>query len=180
MAPPPTRRPRVSVYIAISLDGCIARADGSLDWLDPMQQAGEDYGYAGFMAGIDTLIVGRNTYDVVRGFAEWPFAGKRVVVLTHRPLIARHGETAHAGALAPMLADLQAAGVRHVYLDGGQAIRQGLAERCVDAITLSVAPTVLGAGRPLFGADVPASDWTLVATRAFDSGLVQLRYATRR
>jgi dihydrofolate reductase len=164
------------VYIATSLDGFIAREDGALDWLAPMQVDGEDYGYADFAAGIDALVLGRSTYDSVLAFPEWPFAGKRVCVLTRRPLSPRHGEAVHAGSLLPLLQTLGREGVCSVYLDGGQAIRLGLREGVVDRLTLNVVPVLLGRGRPLFDADVPASAWHLEDTRAYPSGLVQSRY----
>jgi dihydrofolate reductase len=71
---------------------------------------------------------------------------------------------------------LAAEGVRSVYLDGGQAVRQGLREGLVDRLTLNVVPAVLGQGRPLFGADVPAGRWRLVQSRGYPTGLVQSRY----
>lgn len=138
-------QPIVRVYIAVSLDGCIAREDGALDWLEPMQVAGEDYGYAQFFADIDALIIGRNTYDSVLAFPQWPFGGKPVTVLTHRAPTPQHGELAYAGALRPLLERLAAAGLRAVYLDGGQAIRQGLQEHLVDELTLKHRPGVAGA-----------------------------------
>lgn len=172
-------RPRVSVYLALSLDGHIAREDGGLDWLEPMQATGEDYGYAEFYASVDALVLGRRTYDAVLGFPEWPFDGKRVVVLTHRPVEPRHGERVHAGALEPLLRDLARDGVRRVYLDGGVAVRGALAAGLVDDLTLSWVPVVLGRGRPLFDATVPASAWELVGSRAYASGLVQCTYRRR-
>ena len=169
-------RPTVCVYIAVSLDGYIARADGSIDWLDAMQWPGEDYGYAEFFAAIDTIVLGRATYDQVLTFGDWPFAGRQVVVLTHRPLASKHGERGHDGALVPLLRSLAAAGARRVYLDGGEAIRQGLRDDLVDEITLSVVPILLGDGRPLFDRGLPESGWTLLSTRGFASGLVQSHY----
>ena len=86
-------RPRCSVFIAASLDGYIARADGSLDWLSIVEREGEDYGYRAFLDGVDALVMGRKTYDTVLGFDEWPFAGKRCIVLTHaRPTSPRADE----------------------------------------------------------------------------------------
>ena len=170
------QHPQVSVYIAVSLDGFIARADGRLDWLEPMQVPNEDYGYSQFFSSIDAVVMGRATYDTALGFDAWPFETKRVAVLTHRPLDSRHGETAHQGALTPLLASLVAEGIRHVYLDGGKVIRQGLTERVVDELTLSTVPVVLGKGRPLFDASLPESSWTLLSSRPFASGLVQSRY----
>ncbi len=169
-------RPHVSVYLAISLDQFIARPDGSLDWLERVQDAGEDYGYPAFMATVDALLLGRATYDTVLGFGEWPYSGKRVGVLTHRPLTPRFGEESFSGALAPILDDLGREGVRRVYLDGGVLVRQGLAEGVVDHLTLSMVPVILGRGRPLFGSQVPESDWKLESVESFPSGLVRVRY----
>lgn len=172
-------RPRVSVFIATSLDGYIAREDGSVDFLDCVNMPGEDYGFAAFFAGIDTLVVGRATHDAVLGFGEWPFTGKRVIVLSHRPLVSSHDEQVHQGAIAPLLHRLHAEGSRHVYLDGGQAIRQALAENLVDEMTVSTVPVLLGRGRPLFDTGVPASTWDLVASRGYASGLVQSTWRAR-
>jgi dihydrofolate reductase len=166
-------RPELRVFLAVSIDGCIARADGALDWLDAVNGANEDYGYASFLADIDAVVLGRITYERVIGFDAWPYAGRRVIVLTHRPLVPRAGESAHAGALAPLLDRLGAEGVRAVYLDGGAAVRQGLREDLVDELILSDVPQLLGDGRPLFGDGVPASQWTLQRSRAYASGLVQ-------
>jgi dihydrofolate reductase len=172
-------RPQVHVYIAVSLDGFIARENGTLDWLEPMQVEGEDYGYAEFFAGIDALVLGRSTYDSVLSFPQWPFAGKRVAVLTHRPVATKHGESFHAGQLTTLLQELAAADIHAVYLDGGQAIRQGLREGLVDSITLNIVPVLLGRGRPLFDASVPLSHWQLESSRAYATGLVQNRYRLR-
>jgi dihydrofolate reductase len=173
-------RPALRAFLAVSIDGCIARADGALDWLDAVNAAGEDYGYASFFADIDAVVLGRITYEQVRGFDPWPYAGRRVIVLTHRPLVPRAGESAHAGALAPLLDRLGAEGVRAVYLDGGAAVRQGLREDLVDELTLSVVPQLLGDGRPLFGGGVPPSHWTLQRSRAYARGLVQSTWLRRR
>ena len=71
-------------FIATSLDGFVARTDGAIDWLKIVEREGEDYGFAAFFASVDALVMGRNTYETARGFAAWPYAGKRCIVLTHR------------------------------------------------------------------------------------------------
>ena len=120
------QRPRCSVYIATSLDGFIARPNGSIDWLSIVQQSGEDYGYGTFFSSVDALIVGRRTYDTVLGFPSWPYAGKRCVVLTHDPPPAQHTESFHTGDVASLLEQLHEEGVRHAYIDGGAVIRSFL------------------------------------------------------
>jgi dihydrofolate reductase len=164
-----------SVFIATSLDGYIARIDGGLDWLDRVQRPDEDYGYAAFAATVDTMVIGRGTYDVVLGFYAWPYVGKRVVVLTHRPLEARHGEEAYAGSIPELVASLRARGAKRVYVDGGRVIQQFLAADLLDDLTISIIPVVLGAGIPLFGGSEHV--FALLGARSFESGLVQLRYA---
>ena len=72
----------VSVFIATSLDGFIARTDGALDWLPAPPDEGDAFGYHAFMERIDTLVIGRHTYETVRGFGGWPYGDKQVVVLT--------------------------------------------------------------------------------------------------
>ncbi|WP_188963976.1 dihydrofolate reductase family protein [Deinococcus aquiradiocola] len=172
---------RVSVFVGVSLDGFIARADHGLEWLDAVRtDPPEDTGYAALMASADAVVMGRRTYDAVLGFPGWPFARQRVTVLTHRPPPgSAHGETFAQGPLPDVLDSLRAGGARHVYLDGGVTVRQGLAARRVTHLTLSWVPVLLGRGVPLFGPDVPEGAWTLTGSQAFPSGLVQATYEAR-
>lgn len=82
-------KPHLTYYVAASLDGFIARPDGSVDWLDRFAEGGNDHGYNGFYQGIDGLLMGRGTYDIVRGFGDWPYLGKPCQVLTRTPGKAR-------------------------------------------------------------------------------------------
>ncbi len=173
-------RPRCSVYCAISLDGFIAREDGAIDWLAQVERAGEDYGFREFFGAIDTLIMGRKTYETAAAFEPWPYTGKRCVVLTHEAPASRHGERFHAGDPGPLLGALSVEGAKHVYVDGGAVIAQFLAAGLIDDLTLSVIPVLLGSGTPLapkIGRDVRLE---LTGQRAFDSGLVQLCYRVTR
>jgi dihydrofolate reductase len=170
-------RPQCAVFIATSLDGFIALPDGSIKWLDAVQLDGEDYGFGAFFASVDTLLMGRLTWETALRFDEWPYSGKRVVVLTHRPAEARHGESFRAGEPAAILAALQAEGAQRVYVDGGAVISQFLAEGLVDELTLSVVPMLLGDGIRLFQGGLPRRALRLTSSHAYPSGLVQLRYA---
>lgn len=170
-------RPTVSVFLALSLDGFIAGENGDLSWLAEFSSdSPDDTGYTALMHDVDVLVMGRNTYDTVIGFEPWPYAGKRVVVMTHRPFSARHGEESFAGTLAALLAQLADEGHRHVYLDGGAVAREGIAAGLVDSITFSWVPVVLGGGVPLFGPGLPRTALRLDATKRLPSGLVQARY----
>jgi dihydrofolate reductase len=171
------QRPLCSVFIATSVDGYIARPDGTFDFLSVVERPGEDYGFAEFFASIDALVIGRNTYETALGFAEWPYAGKRCFVLTHRETQSLHGEQFFAGAPAALLDQLALAGAQRLYVDGGAVIRQFLADNLIDDLTLSVVPVLLGQGIALFGAEVPEQRLHLKSNRAYESGLVQLCYA---
>lgn len=171
----------VSVFLGTSIDGCIAGEDGDLSWLAELApDSPEATGYTALMAQVDTLLIGRTTYDAVLGFEPWPYAGKRVLVLSHRDFIPRHGEERREGSVAVVMAQLAAEGCRHVYLDGGAVIRAGLREGVVDSLTLSMLPVVLGTGVRLFEDGLPRSDWRLEGTRQLPSGVVQLRYGQRQ
>jgi dihydrofolate reductase len=180
MMPETASRPRCSVFIATSLDGHIARPDGSIDWLSAVHVEGEDYGYKAFADTCDTLVVGRNTYDTVLGFEEWPYAGKRVVVLTHKKYPGGHGETFFAGSPADLVHALGREGARRVYVDGGAVIQQFLAAGLIDDLTISLVPVMLGAGIPLFAAGAPEQRLLLEGSHSWPSGLVQLRYRVAR
>src|ERR1700675_2293551 len=75
---------KVSVFIGTSVDGFIARPNGDLDFLPP--GGGEPHGYDEFMASVDALVIGRNTFEKVLTLEAWPYGDKRVVVLSSRPI----------------------------------------------------------------------------------------------
>jgi len=169
-------RPRCSVYIAASLDGFIARANGAIDWLAIVEREGEDYGFKTFFDSVDTMVMGRKTYETALGFDAWHYAGKRCVVLTHQAPASRHGEEFLSGDLTELVERLGAEGAKRVYVDGGAVIAQFLAARLIDDLTVSIIPIMLGEGTPLaprIGRDVRLQ---LTEHRAFESGLVQLSY----
>lgn len=169
---------RVSLYIAASLDGYIARKDGAFDWLPPITPA-EDYGYGAFFAGIDTVLLGRKTYEVSLALGGQLYEGRRTVVFTRTPLQWRdpHAEFV-SDDVAGFVRALRAEPGRGIWLVGGaEIVAACLAGRVVDEIILTVVPVLLGEGIPLFlsGAhgDVPLR---LRDTRGFSTGLVQMTY----
>lgn len=165
---------RFLVFLATSVDGFIARPDDGLDWLTRFEQ--EEHGYPDFLASVDALVIGRRTYDVVLGFPAWPYAGKRVIVCTHRPASPAHGEELWSGSPGALAERLDHQGVRRVYLDGGALISSFLREGLVDELTLNLIPVLLGAGVPLFAGGLPEVPLRLLGAKTFPSGLVQLRY----
>jgi dihydrofolate reductase len=167
-----------SVFIATSLDGFIAREDGSLDWLPP--GGGEEHGYTEFMAGIDVVVMGRMTYETVLGFDAWPYIGKRVAVLSNRPLAPATQEGAvfetMSGAPADVVSRLAGRGLRHAYVDGGITVQRFLAAGLIQRFTITRIPVLLGRGIPLFGAVPRDIRLDHIATRSYQSGMVQSEY----
>lgn len=179
MTRPDPPRPRCSAFIATSLDGYIAGPGGTLDWLKIVERPGEDYGYAEFFDSVDALVLGRSTYDTVLAMGSWPYAGKRVAVLTHRAAAPRHGETFLEGKPPDVLTTVGREGARHIYVDGGAVIRQFLDAGLLDRLTLSIVPVVLGGGVPLFAPGRAERRLVFEDARTWSSGLVRLRYRTR-
>jgi dihydrofolate reductase len=180
-----TARPwRGRVFIGTSADGYIARIDGTLDWLtdpDPRphdvdpEPARPALVWETFFPTIDTIVMGRATYDTVLGFPDWPFHGKRVVVLTTRgDLVDPRVDV--ATSVADAAERLSRLGAREVYIDGGRTIQAFLRAGYVDELTVSIAPVLLGGGRSLFGdldGDLPL---VLRGAHATDDGLLRATY----
>jgi len=168
----------ISVFIGTSLDGFIARKDGSFDFLD--EGGNVSHGYTEFFASVDTLVIGRNTFEVVLAFPEWPYGDKRVVVLSGQPVdlsAVRGGRVEQmGGAPKEIAAKLEASGVRHVYLDGGTTIQRFLREGLVDRLTISRVPVLIGEGIPLFGFLPHDLKLRHIATQAYSTGLVKSEY----
>ncbi|QDF98414.1 deaminase [Azoarcus sp. DD4] len=176
-----------SVFIATSLDGYISRADGAIDWLEAANAVvppGEDCGYAAFMDTVDVLVMGRNTFELVLGFPEWPYGDKRLIVLTSRPLAlpATLPSTVSVSNETPaaLTARLAGEGVRRIYVDGGITIQRFLAAGLIADLTVTTIPVLLGSGRRLFGALDADVALELVASRAYPFGFVQSTYRVRR
>jgi dihydrofolate reductase len=180
-------RPRASAFIATSLDGYIARTDGSLDWLDDAQgliPEGEDCGYLEFMASIDGIVMGRHTFERVLTFDPWPYGHTPVYVLSHAPIAIPVvlATTVHSfqGTLESLVALLGTKGFRHLYVDGGQTIQGFLRSGLLDDVTITVVPVLLGAGRPLFGPLAHDVELTLMRSHAYEFGFVQSTYRVER
>ena len=173
---------KVTVYIATSLDGFIARPDGGLDWLHESATAekGEDYGYQAFFDTVDVLVMGRNTYEVVRTFGAWPYGDTPVVVLTNReieiPSVIKGKVESMAGRPGEVVRRLDERGARHLYVDGGKTVQSFLAEGLIDRLILSRIPVLIGRGIPLFGPLPEDIKLRHVETRQYPSGLVQSEY----
>ena len=182
-----------SVFLGMSVDGFIARPDGDLAWLTGGGQAdgngaggapddgeGGDFGFAEFVSGVDALVMGRGTYEVIAPLAEWPYQGKPVhVISTTLEPDADARITVHR-SFDEAVAALTAAGYRRVYVDGGRTVHDFLAAGLVGDLTLSRVPVLIGEGHTPFGplpADVRLEH---VRTQTFPGGMVQTSYRVRR
>ncbi|MGM0588760.1 MAG: dihydrofolate reductase family protein [Bacteroidota bacterium] len=173
-----------SVFIATSLDGFIARPNGSLDWLnessDGSSDPAEDFGYQAFMEDIDALVMGRNTFDKVLSFGEWPYGSTRVYVASHRELEDANALPEQvqrvAGSPPQIVEQLAEKDAHHLYIDGGQTIQQFLRSGLIQQITITRVPVLIGEGISLFGS--LEQDLTLnhLSTRTFENGFVQSQY----
>ncbi len=168
--------PKISIYIAMSIDGYIARKDGSLDWLERGHVGEEDYGFKKFFNSIDALVFGKNTYEVVSAFEKWPYTGKKVIVLSSTLKAVREEVGLFCGQLPDLLSRLHSEGVKHVWIDGGMTVSRFLEAGLVDDITISIIPVILGDGIPLFSVMNNEKICRFISTQAYPSGLVQLKY----
>lgn len=174
---------RATVFMALSVDGFIARRDGGIDWLEIAQgwiPPGEDCGYNAAVGSVDAMVIGRKTFEKVLTFGFWPYGDQPLIVLSRRGFALPEGvpPTVTVTDEPPsVLAErLAAAGMRRVYVDGGQAVGSFLAAGLVDTLVLTTVPVILGDGTPLAGV-LPADVWlTPEATVAYPFGLIQTRY----
>lgn len=168
---------RATVFVGTSLDGFLARADGSFDFLEA--GGSEPHGYDEFIATVDALVIGRKTYETALSFDGWPYGRRPVFVLsTHELAPAPPGAVVErmSGAPADIASKLEARGIRHIYVDGGITIQNFLRSGIIDRLIISRVPVLIGEGIPLFG--TLERDITLrhVATRQYPGGLVQSEY----
>ncbi len=171
-----------SVFIGTSLDGFIARLNGSFDFLP--EGGGEPHGYNEFIATIDALVIGRNTFETVLAFPEWPYGDKRVIVLSSRPIDfskVRGGIVEQmAGSPAEIVAKLAASGAHHLYIDGGITIQNFLRAGQIQRLIITRVPVLIGEGIPLFGTLPQDVRLHHVATQHYPSGLVKSEYEVIR
>ncbi len=171
-----------SVFIATSLDGFISRENGNIDWLNEANKKipkGEDCGYAKFMASTDAIVMGRNTFEQVLGFPEWPYKIPSIVLsrsLKELPNnIPENVSLSHATP-TELVHALATESTQQLYIDGGKTIQSFLAAKLITDITITVVPVLLGTGKSLFGALAKDVQLKHVSTHAYEFGFVQSKY----
>ena len=175
--------PKCSVYIAASIDGFIAREDGDIEWLhNPEYSVSKMKGlsYDDFISSVDALVMGRNSFEKVLTFGDWPYNKTPVIVLTSRDLdVPNHLKgkvTVRGGSPKELVADLGKEGKKHLYIDGGNTIQRFLKARVINEITITIIPILLGKGISLFGNTGIELPLKLIDSIGSDNGFVQVRY----
>jgi dihydrofolate reductase len=175
---------KLSLFIATSLDGYIAKPNDDLGFLKLVEKEGEDYGYADFTATIDTLILGRKTYDyVLREIDSSHYDnGQRdvyVITRTERPSVGR--TTFYTGNLAELVQRLKSENGKDIYCDGGaEIVNELLKNDLIDELIISIVPVLVGNGTRLFKDGRPEQQLALAGAKTFDTGLTQLHYKRKR
>ena len=167
-----------TLFIATSLDGYIAGPDDDLSWLF----TDADYGFANFVETVDTLVMGRGTYEVVNRLGKWPYNGKTTFVVSRTPdlKITTEDTSVHSGSLPELQGIIEESGADVVWLvGGGELVTSYLKEKLIDRLVVSLHPVMLGKGVPLFPGGFPKTVLDLEEAESFDSGLVQLSYRIR-
>lgn len=175
---------KLILYIATSLDGYIAKPNDDLGFLKIVQKEGEDYGYAEFTANIDTIILGRKTYDWVHneiGSSYYDNGDRNVYVITRteRPSVGK--TTFYTGNLVELVQQLKNDSGKDIHCDGGAEIANELLKsNLIDEFIISVVPILLGNGIKLFKDGRPEQQLELVNVKTFDTGLTQLHYKQKK
>lgn len=172
------------IYIATSLDGFIATIDGGLDWLvDIPNPDKSDYGFNDFIEQVDGIVMGRNTYEKVLSFGEWPYS-KRVFVLSNKLKTIPEKLTDRVEILSgepkTLIKNLNDKGYQNLYIDGGKVIQNFLDEDLIDEMIITRIPILLGEGIPLFGKLSKQIKFDLVKTEVLNELLVKSYYRIKR
>jgi len=171
---------------AVSLDGFLARRDGALDWLLPAESnlPPADTGFDAFMASVDYVVMGRNTFEVVLKMPGPWFSSKPVYVLTTRPLDlpSRLAGKVESGRHAPpeLLALMEQRGAKRLYVDGGRTIQQFLIAGLIDDLVITQIPVLIGGGIPLFGPMAKDVKLDLESSRVLSGGAVPTTWRVAR
>src|SRR4051812_4024293 len=182
-----------SVFLGMSVDGFIARLDGTLSFLDggaeppeegdaptPDDGEGGDFGFAEFVASIDAVLMGRSTYEFIQPFADWPYQGKPVHVLSSTLAPDADSRITVHSSFDDAVAALTAAGYGRVYVDGGRTVHVFLRAGLIADLTLSRVPVLIGTGLTPFGELAADIRLEHEGTRTFAGGMVQSTYRVRR
>lgn len=169
---------KVVLFIAASLDGFIAKPNDDMEFLSIVEEEGQDYGYFEFVNSIDTVIMGRKTYDwVMKQVPEFPHADKKTYIITRTPKPDIGNMIFYTGDLKELILRLKQEKGKDIFIDGGAEIANLLMkENLIDEYIISVVPIVVGDGVRLFKEGLPEQKLNLISSKSFTKGLIQLHY----
>lgn len=175
---------KLSLFIATSLDGYIAKPNDDLNFLKLVEKKGEDYGYAEFTATIDTIIIGRKTYDYVLkeiGSSHYDNGERDVYVITRTERPDEGNIKFYNGNLTELVTKLKSENGKNIYCDGGaEVINELLKNDLIDELIISLVPVLLGSGTKLFKDGRPEQLLEFVSVKTFETGLTQLHYKRKK
>jgi dihydrofolate reductase len=175
---------KLSLFIAMSLDGYIAKPNDDLSFLKIVEKEEEDYGYADFTSQIDTIIIGRKTYDYVLkeiGPSHYDNGQRDIYVITRTERQKVGRTTFYTGDITELINHLKSEEGKNIYCDGGaQIINELLKHYLIDEFTISVIPILLGGGTRLFKDGRPEQALEFITAKTIETGLVQLKYERRK
>ncbi|MEH2286063.1 dihydrofolate reductase family protein [Nostoc sp.] len=169
---------KVTLYIAASLDGYIARSDGNTEWLSILDTEDEDYGYTAFYESIDAIVLGSKTYEVGLGFERWPYPEKKSFVFTQRHFQCDHEDVVFVSdPVKQALANIEVQDFKNIWLvGGGKLIHSFFQHRLIDEYIISTIPIILGGGIHLFPPSNHEEKLELINSQQYPSGLIQAHY----
>jgi len=171
---------KLSLFIATSLDGYIAKPNDDLGFLKIVEKEGEDYGYNEFTANVDTIILGRKTYDWVRreiGTSHYDNGERDVYVITRTSRPDAGKTKFYTGNLTELIKQLKSRKGKNIYCDGGaEIVNELMKDNLIDEFIISIVPVFVGDGIRLFKDGRPGQQLKLVNSKTFNTGLVQLHY----
>jgi dihydrofolate reductase len=169
---------RLKLFVATSLDGYIAARDGDVSW----RFHDGDYGYEAFLSGIDTVLLGRRTYETALALAQWPYPDRKIVVFTRGDTLRVSPNTvATSRTPSDIVAELRTREGKDLWLlGGGELMRQCLDAGLIDDLIVSIHPILLGEGVPFVARGAARTPLVLTAERRYPSGLAQLSYRVDR
>lgn len=169
---------KVVLYIAMSLDGFIAAPNEDLSFLNLVSKEGEDYGYYDFIKNIDTVIIGRKTYDwVMKQVDVFPHVDKDTYIITRTKKQDKDRIRFFNGDVKNLITQLKTVEGKNIFCDGGaEIVNLLLKDKLIDEFIISIIPVLLGKGTRLFNNNNEFSRLKLVSAKSFDTGLTQLHY----
>lgn len=167
---------KIILYIATSLDGYIADGNGNISFLSLVENPPEDYGYKEFVDSIDTVIMGRKTYDKILSFGiEFPHKNKKCFVISKSKTGSNQNVDFYNGNLNELIERIRKNPGKNIYCDGGaEMVHELMKVQLIDQYIISIIPILLGNGTHLFKSGFMQQELNLRKTLSYPSGLVQL------